>query len=257
MACATFPPRGGTCAALVLAALLCTSCGSSIKIFDDRFEQDIGFGFDDLRKGTLLVAGAAAEPGFFAAEERVRFGSMVSNMFLEQLGGAPGIRVVGTGTAVRQLGLDAYEGFMRNVDHEGGLSREDIPFIDSVAADIRHVLVAYVTNENVMDFADEEYSSDGEEVTTRYEKRYYLTIDFQLYDLAREKMVLSHVLHNEASRTESRTTSTGCVEGCVGSVLQSLFFGTPAEISREEVLSEMMQRFVGRLRVTRPRTRQP
>ena len=251
------PGMYGMLCMLLLASVVLSSCGPGNQIFDDRIEQDLGFGFEDLRKGSVLVAGMAAAPGHLGAEERVKLGVALSNMLLAGLHGAPGIHLVGPGTVVQRIGLDAYDDLMRGVDAEGGLSVQDLPVLDSVAPDIRHVLIAYVTNENVMDFADEHYSDDGGERTTDYEKRHYLTIDFQLYDTRYQKMVLSHVIHNEATRTESRTTSTGCVEGCLQSVIQSILFGDPAEISREEVLSDMVERFTARLRTTHARTRQP
>lgn len=250
-------PRSVPFAGFVFVLFLCASCGPSSSVYDDRIEQDLGFGYDDLKKGSLLVAGISATPGYFGAQERARLGGTLANLLLAALHGAPGLHIIGPGTVVQRLGLDSYDDMMRGIDEEGGLSRQYLPVLDSVAPDIRHVLVAYVTNENVMDFADEHYSEDGEEVTTDYEKRFYLTVDFQLYDIRYEKMVFSHIVHNEAMRSESRTTSTGCVEGCMQSVLQNLLFGTPAELNREEVLSEMVERFAERLRTTRPRTRLP
>ncbi|MBN1446617.1 MAG: hypothetical protein JXA28_01700 [Bacteroidetes bacterium] len=73
-----------------------------------------------------------------------------------------------------------------------------------------------------------------------------MTIDFQLYDVRLPKMVMNNVLFNRMNRRETRTTRTGCLESCFDTVIDNLFFGTPAEISREEVIDGMVAHAVRR-----------
>ncbi len=234
---------------LAAAVLVISSCGPSHGLRDEHIEQDVRFGFDKLRGSSLLVAGVASEQPLFAAEERVRTGGMLSNMLIEKLGGAHGIRIVGSGQLVGSMGLDAYGGLMTRVDREGGLMHEDLPVLRDAVGEFDYILLAYITNENVIDFEDERTvpTKDGSERETEYEKRFYLTIDFQIYEVKHEKMVWSNVIYNEAVNTETRSTPSGCVESCFSSLLQTILFGTPAEISREEVLDEMVERFAENL----------
>jgi hypothetical protein len=231
------------------AVILLASCGASHQLRDERMEKDVKFGFEKLRGRSLLVAGTAMQAPYLAPDERARLGSVFSNMLIAHLEGAHAIRITGTGRLISAMGLESYSDMMTGVDQEGGLSHEDLPLIESAAGSFDYILLALIVNENVIDYEDEEYvhSADNSELRTDYKKRYFLTIDFQLYDTKHEKMVWSNVIFNEAKNTESRTTSTGFVESCMSNLIQSLLFGSPAEISREEVLDEMVERFTRNL----------
>lgn len=239
---------------IMAAAVLLASCGASHQLRDERMEQDIKFGFEKLRGHSLLVAGIATQAPDLAPEERARLGSMLSNMLIEHLEGAHDIRITGTGRLISAMGLEGYNGLMTGVDREGGLLHEDLPLIENAVGAFDYILLALILNENVIDYQDEEYvhSAGDTELRTDYEKRYYLTVDFQLYDTKHEKMVWSNVIYNEAKNTESRTTPTGCVESCMSSMIQTLLFGSPAEISREEVLDEMVERCTENLQRVKP-----
>ncbi len=56
-------------------------------------------------------------------------------------------------------------------------------------------------------------------------------------------MVWNNVIYNEVDRTETRTTRTGCFESCIDDLMQTILFGEPAEIGREEVLAEIVKKF--------------
>lgn len=236
------------------AAILLASCGASHQLRDERMEQDVKFGFEKLRGHSLLVAGIATQSPALAPEERARTGSMISNMLIEHLEGAHDIRITGAGQLISAMGLESYTDLMTDVDREAGLSHEDLPLIEAAVGSFNYILLALIVNENVIDYQDEEYvqSAGDTELRTDYEKRYYLTVDFQLYDTKHEKMVWSNVIYNEAKNTESRTTPTGCVESCMSNLIQAVLFGSPAEISREEVLDEMVERFTQNLKHVKP-----
>ena len=82
---------------------------------------------------------------------------------------------------------------------------------------------------------------------TDYNKTYFITVKFQIYDLFQEKIIWNILMYNKAERSETRTTDTGCVESCVSGAINSILFGSPAEISREEVLSEIFNKFAEKL----------
>jgi hypothetical protein len=238
----------------IIAAMLLVSCGASHRLGDERIEQDVRFGYDKLRGSSLLVAGVASGTVGFSPAERVRTGGAVSNMLIDKMGGAHDIRVIGVGSLASRLGLDTYDALMQHVDMEDGLSREDLPVFDQAFDDIGYILLAFILNENVVDFEDEHHDSsrEGEQRVPDYEKRYYLTIDFQLYDARNEKMVWSNVIYNEVKDTERRTTPSGFLSSLMSNIFQRLLFGMPADISREEVLDSMVGRFVENLRKARP-----
>ena len=80
-----------------------------------------------------------------------------------------------------------------------------------------------------------------------YNKTYYLTVKFQIYNLFQKAMIWSILMYNKAERSETRTTDTGCVESCVTGAINSILFGSPAEINREEVLAEIFKKFAENL----------
>jgi hypothetical protein len=56
-------------------------------------------------------------------------------------------------------------------------------------------------------------------------------------------LVWENSIFNQAQRTESRSTQTGCFESCVSDIVQQILFGEPAEISREEVFVKIVEKF--------------
>jgi hypothetical protein len=121
--------------------------------------------------------------------------------------------------------------------------------------DSKYFLVAHIVNENIIDDSSREYieneNNKNKSVETTYEKTYLLTINFQIYDLDQKKQVWSNVIYNQANRSESRTTRTGCFESCVDTIIDNIIMGSPAEISREEVFAKMIEKFVENLAESR------
>jgi len=237
----------------VTAALLLMSCGASHNVRDESIDKDPNFGYDQLKGSGLLVAGVASQRAAFTREERVKVGNMISNMLIEKMQGAHDIHIVSTGRLVSSMGLDGYSDFIAGCDREGMFTREDIRILESSVPDIQYILLSYIVNENVIDRSDREYIYDKDKTTveTTYDKFFFLSVDFQIYDVRREKMVWSNVIYNEAERSETRTSETGCMESCTSSVINTILFGSPAEISREEVLDEIVEHCVENLKAAR------
>lgn len=242
-----------TLLAAFASALLLMSCGASHSVQDEGISKDIGFGYEKLRGKALLIAGISSQRVTLSMEERVRLGGEMSNMLIEKLKGAHDIRITGTRMLVSRMGLPAYADVMSACDAGEMLTADGMRAIAGADAGDAYILLAYIVNENVTDYSHDRVIQSGkkEQVETEYEKQYFLSVDFQLYDVKHEKMVWSNVVYNEAERTESRTTETGCMESCMSSLIDAILFGPPAEISREEVLDEIVERCVENLTRTR------
>jgi hypothetical protein len=237
---ARFAMLSAVCAALLLAA-----CGPSHEIRDEALTKDPRFGFERLRGKGFLVAGVSAQTETLTAEERATTSGTVSNMLIEYLGGAPDIRIVPSGKLVSTLGLYEYHMLMMDADAEGVLLPETMARITKAEPDVEFILLAHIVNENIVDYQQEHVvpGESGDTRETDYEKQYFLTIDFQIYDARLGKMLLNNTIYNRLTRKETRTTRTGCMEMCFDTFVDMLFFGEPAEIGRLEVLEGIVERF--------------
>ena len=119
-------------------------------------------------------------------------------------------------------------------------------FLKDTLPEAKYILFAYITNENIIDNSFENYieNEEGEDqLETEYRKTYLLTLEFQMFDLQQEKLVLNNIIYNEAEQSETRTTRTGCFDSCIDQITNSILFGEPAEIDREEVLAKISEKF--------------
>ncbi|MBN1446616.1 MAG: hypothetical protein JXA28_01695 [Bacteroidetes bacterium] len=156
-----------------LTALLLASCSASHEIRDDELTKDPSFGFESLRGHGLFVAGISATQRDFPSESRASFGNMISNMLIEDLGGAHAINIIPTSRLVAGLGLDVYDSLLSAADREGMLFPESIRRVEQVIPGIRYILLLHVKNENVFDYRYEQgviHTDDGHRLATEYEK---------------------------------------------------------------------------------------
>jgi hypothetical protein len=144
------------------------------------------------------------------------------------------------------MGPDAYFAMMTDFDDEKTLYMDWADTLNIMLPKVRYILFAYIVNENIIDVSNNyEVEEINGEISqeTEYEKTYFITVDFLLYDLFQKEIVCENSIFNKAHRTESRSSGTGCVESCLNEIIQQILFGKPAEISREEVFVRIVEKY--------------
>jgi len=222
------------------------SCGASHKLTDNVVYIDNNFTYNNLKNNGLVIAGISSKRFNLVPEKRIKYGAILSNVFLEKFKNAHNIQVINTLQFVNKIGNDTYFALMDTFDTRKMLKMETVLFLRDALPDAKYILFADIKNENIIDQSYDEYIEDDdgkEELETEYAKTYLLTMEFQVYDILQKKLVFNNVIHNEAERTESRTTRTGCFESIIDNIIQDIFFGEAAEIDREEVIVRISEKF--------------
>ncbi|MEJ2635619.1 MAG: hypothetical protein P8184_10035 [Calditrichia bacterium] len=231
---------------LIMLSIIFCSCGAGHHLTNDVIFKDTGFTYNQFKNSEMIIGGISSELINLTSEERIKYGAILSNVFVEKLKGAHNIHIVNTLQFMTKIGKEKYFEIMGNFDMEKAIRWESVRFVRDTMPDAKYILFAYIENENIIDRSIDQYIENEEgkkELETEYEKTYLMTIEFQMYDILQEKLVLNNVIYNQAERNESRTTRTGCVESCLDNVFQTILFGEPAEIDREEVLAKISEKY--------------
>ncbi|MEN8192294.1 MAG: hypothetical protein ABFS12_05725 [Bacteroidota bacterium] len=226
------------------------SCGASHNIVEEVVYKDNRFTFEQLMKKEVVIGGIASQQLHIPDHERIQYGTLLSTIIIEELKDVHNINIITTSQFIQRLGNENYINIMKEVDAEQVLMDEALDFITEEMPDFDYIITANIENENVIESSDSELVMDEygeEEYETDYQRAYYLTVEFQVYDLKMKTMVWDIRLYNAAYRTETRTTETGCVESCISGTINDILFGSPAEIDREEVLAEIFIKFTEKL----------
>ena len=233
------------CSLIIISIVLC-SCGASHHLRDNVVYIDDDFTYNHLRNNGIIIGGVASQLINLSVEKRIEYSSLLSNKMLESLKDVHAIQLMNTLQFVHEIGKENYFEIMDYYDQEKTIEKETIQFIRDSTPNVNYILFAYIENENIIDKSFDQYVKDQEgkdEIETEYQKTYLLTIEFYVYDMLKEKMVMNNVIYNQAEQTETRTTSTGCFESCVENIMYTIFFGEAAEIDREEVLAKIYEKF--------------
>jgi len=235
---------------VLLTLILLYSCGASHDIVEEVIYRDASFSYNHLKKNEVAIGGIASQQIFFTDVERMRYSSLLSTILIEQLKDVHNINIINTSQLMQRIGQENYFDLMKDIDVEQRLIDEAMKFLKDEIPEIEYMIIATIENENIIDRSNSERIKDetGEDkYETDYNKTYFITVKFQIYDLFKEKIIWNILMYNKAERSETRTTDTGCVESCVSGAINSILFGSPAEISREEVLSEIFKKFAEKL----------
>ncbi len=231
---------------IILIFLVLYSCGASHYLRDDLVYLDNGFSYDHLKGSGIIIGGVSSKIITLQAEDRIKYSSLLLNKLLESLKDVHNIRLVSTIQFIDEIGKNNYFGIMDYFDEKKHIEKDKLQFIRDSIPDINYILFSYIANENIVDNSIDQYVKDekGEdEIETEYQKTYYLTLEFFIYDLTSQKIVLENVVYNRAEQTETRTTGTGCFESCMQNIFDAIVYGEPAEIDREEVLAKIYEKF--------------
>lgn len=230
---------------LVLCIFL-FACGASHHLRQRIEYRDENFSYSSLVNEGLIIGGLTAHQIELSREQRGEYSSELATIMFEKVKDAPMIRMVNNVQLAHTIGMDNYFAMMDSLDKNKKITESMVKCIRDTIPNIPYFLIAHIQNENIIDDWDSEYvtnESGGERKETTYYKTYLLTIDFRIYDLRRNKIVLDKYIFNEASKSETRSTRTGCVESCIDDIIQSILFGDAAEIDRKEVLKEIVEKF--------------
>jgi len=221
------------------------SCGASHKLVDDIIHKDENFNYQNLKNNGLIVGGLSSNVIELSRKNRLEYSSTFSQILIEKLKDASLIRMTNPTQLIDHIGQTSYFNMMEDLDTEEALSSLWADSLRAILPDAQFILFAYIINENIVDEYHDRYveSAEGQELETEYKKTYYITVDFLLYDLFRKELVWKNSIFNKAHRTESRTSESGCVESCLNNIFQTILFGEPAEISREEVFAKIVEKF--------------
>ena len=235
---------------IIITVIIFYSCGASHSIAERVIYKDTSFTYNSLKKNEVAIGGIASQQLTLTDNERFKYSSQFSTMMIEELKDVESINIINTTQLIQQIGRENYFDIMKEFDVEQKLIAEAMVFIKEEIPEIDYIIIANIENENIIDRSDSYKVRDEEgEVKNRtdYQKRYYITVEFLIYDFSQLEMILNILMYNKAQRSESRTTETGCVESCITSAIQFVLFGSPAEISRREVLAEIFKKFAARL----------
>jgi len=230
----------------ILFSIIICSCGASHHLRDDIIFKANDFNYGNLKNNGLIIGGISSQLINLSPEKRVKYSSILSNVFLEKLKGAHRIHILNTSQFIDRIGKEKFFDTMAYFDTEKTITPDMVDFLRDTLPEAKYILFAHIENENIIDNSFEKYieNEEGEEeLETEYEKTYLLTMEFQMYDLVQEKLVLNNIIYNQAKQTETRTTRTGCLESCIDQITNSILFGEPAEIDREEVLAKISEKF--------------
>lgn len=229
----------------ILIAGVFLSCGARHKLVDDLIYKDEKFTYQNLKGDGLIVGGVASDVLKISRKERLEYSSTFSQILIEKLKDASLIQITNPTQLIDHMGQTSYFGMMEDLDTEKTLSNLWADSLQTILPDARFILFAYIVNENIVDESHDRYveSAEGQELETEYEKTYYITVEFLLYDIFRKELVWNNSVFNKAHRTESRTTQSGCLESCINDLFQNILFGEPAEISRKEVFAKIVEKF--------------
>ncbi len=229
----------------ILICILFLACGASHKMIDDVVYKDENFTYQNLKKNGLIVGGLCTDIIELSREQQLKYSSMLSNVLIEKLPDVSVIHIINPMQLMDKMGSDPYSFMMEDYNTQKALSQDWADTLKVVLPNVQYVLFAYLVNENIVDESHDKYvqSDKGEETQREYQKTYFITVEFHLYDLLRKELVWENSIFNKAQRTESRTTETGCLESCVNDIFQQILFGEPAEISREEVFVKIVEKF--------------
>ena len=230
----------------ILFFIILCSCGASHHLRDDIIFKDGDFSYGNLTNNGLIIGGISSQLINLTPEERFKYSSIMSNVFLDKLKDAHRIHIINTSQFITRIGKEKYLETMDYFDTEKTITPEMVYFLKDTLPEAKYILFAYITNENIIDNSFENYieNEEGEDqLETEYRKTYLLTLEFQMFDLQQEKLVLNNIIYNEAEQSETRTTRTGCFDSCIDQITNSILFGEPAEIDREEVLAKISERF--------------
>jgi hypothetical protein len=238
--------------ACVTALLLGACAGSGNTAVDEGSEKDRSFSYDSLRSRGLLVAGVFSHDIVIAREDRVEVGTTLAEDLRSDLGdGKP--QIYSAEQLVGRLGEEKYISMMRNCDREGMLTEEDILVLSQSLATPPYILLADLVDEKVNDQNSTEWENSGKggEYVTSYNTRYFLRVEFQIYDAIARKMVWRNTFSNEVERTEKQGSGSNCTESCLTQIFTLAVFGSPAKISRREAIEDIIERCASNLRKAR------
>ena len=235
---------------IIISTVLC-SCGANHYLINNNIiYKDADFNYNHIKNKGLIIGGISSKLIDLKNKERIKYSSILSNTLIEELKDVHNIHIINTHQLIAKIGNENYFDMMDNFDMEKTVNEEIVHFIKDTISNAKYILFAYIKNENIFDNSYEEYIEDeeGEEnLETEYQKTYLLNIEFLMYEILQEKLVFSNVIHNVAKRTETRATRTGCLELFIDNLMQSILYGEPAEINREEVLIKISEQFAKNL----------
>ena len=220
---------------IVISLLLC-SCGTQHSIRDDVIYQDDNFGYDRLISNGIVIGGVASKEIKFTNDERIKYGSLLSNILIEQL---KAVQIINTLQLIGKIGKENYFRIMGEFDADKILLNDDIRAIEESIPEIEYIILSYIKNENIRNKSYTETTADDKgEYKTVFETTYSIAVEFQIYDVFKEKIVWNNIMYNEAVKIQSRTEDSllGVV---VGDVMSEAF----VNIDRKDVLEEIYQKF--------------
>jgi len=235
---------------IIITAIVLCSCGASHNIAEETIYKDKDFTYNKLKKNEVAIAGIASQKLTFTNKERNQYSTLLSTVLMEELKDVHSINLINNTELMRSLGEKNYITLMLEYDVEQKLVDSAMIFIKEWVPEADFIIIANIENENIIDRSSERqvhYENKDDETTTNYKKTYYITVEFQVYDLNQEKLISSILMYNRAVKTESRTTKSGCFESCLTSIFQAIAFGSPAEIDRTEVLAEIFKKYAEKL----------
>jgi len=234
---------------LCLLTLVLLSCGASHHIRTDQIYWAGDFTYSQLKDGGGIVGGVSSNVIEMTYTVRTEHNSNFYETLILEMKEAQTIHIMSPEQLLEHIGRQNYFNMMGNFDDEGLVDEGTLQFLADTIPDVQYLLLAYIADEHIIDDEYDEYIKEGGEskVETDYHKTYLLTVEFHIYDLHQAALVWRQIIYNRAEKSDSRTTRSGCVEGCIDSIFQAVLFGEPAKIERKEVLVKIYKKLVKNL----------
>jgi len=228
-----------------ILTVLLFACGASHRLTNNIEYHDTVFSYDQLKTDGLIFGGISSQFVKLTPEQRLDYSAIISHSLLEKLKDVQLIRLTNPVQLIDKIGKAKYLSIMESFDFTQKLPDTTQVFLRDTLTQAKYLLMAYIVNENVIDdsFSEHITENNQEKIETEYQKTYFLTVEFQIYDLYRQRIVFRNTIFNTATNTDSRTTRAGCVESCMDELIQTILFGSPADIDREEVLEKIADSF--------------
>ncbi|MBN1999318.1 hypothetical protein JW935_17295 [candidate division KSB1 bacterium] len=235
---------------IFLISLFLFSCGASHHLRKKELYRDKNFNYESLKNDGLIIGGISSQKVDLTPEQRLQYGDLMAEVFRKQLKDGKTMTIMNTSLLAEKIGHDKYIAIMGKYDDEKMFWKETMDLVRESMHGAKYCLLGYIENESIIDKSFEQYieNSEGEEeLSTTFKKTYLFAIEFRIYDLEQEEIVRGDIIYNEAKQSETRTTDSGCVEGCMDELIQLIILGEPASISRKEVLKKTVKEFANDL----------
>ena len=160
---------------IIVISILLSSCGASHSISEDVIHKDDSFSYNNLLNNDLVNGGVFSQIENLNYVDKIHSSFLLSKILYEQLKDVHKINMITTGQLINEIGKDNYLNIMDNFEMEEILNNESISVIKESMPDLNYLILAHITNENIIDYSETERVKNE-----KGERRFKTTYSFMI-----------------------------------------------------------------------------